>query len=86
VPDPYRNELETLRAENERLRRELADRRVSRPRLALGLAAVDVGLVVALRPWLNGTSDAGFWGSLAVVTLVALAAGGAAVGRRRSSV
>jgi len=68
--------------ENERLRAELAKRRVSHPILALMLAALDLGLVVVLRPWLNGASDGHFWAALAAVALLGLAAAAAALGRR----
>jgi hypothetical protein len=83
VDGPYRNEIDSLRAENERLRAELSKTRVSRPILAITLAALDLGLAEALRPWLNGPSDAGFWAALGAVALLALVAAGAAVGRRR---
>jgi hypothetical protein len=86
VEDPYRSELASLRAENERLRLELMKRRVTRPVLALVLAVLDLGLVVVLRPWLNGPSDGGFWAALAVVALLALSAVAAALGRRRIAV
>jgi hypothetical protein len=83
VSAPYRNELDSLRAENERLRGELAKKRVSHPILALMLAGLDVALVVVLRPWLNGTSDGHFWAALTSVGLLGLAAAAAALGRRQ---
>jgi len=83
VPPPYRDENESLRCENERLRIELAKKRVPRPGVALVLGALDVVLVVVLRPWLNGTSDARFWAALGFIAAVGLLAVGAAVGRRR---
>jgi hypothetical protein len=82
VDEPYRSELESLRADNERLRIELAKRRVNKPVLALVLAVLDLAMVVVLRPWLNGPSDGGFWAALSVVVAVALGAVGAALGRR----
>jgi hypothetical protein len=82
VVAPYRDELESLRRENERLRAELARRPVSRPRLAALLVALDAVLVVALRPWLNGTSEVHFWTALSSVGLFGLAATAAAVGWR----
>jgi hypothetical protein len=80
---PYRDEIASLRAENERLRVELAKRRVSHPILALLLAGLDLVLVVMLRPWLNGTSDGHFWAALASVGLLGSLAAAAALGRRR---
>jgi hypothetical protein len=82
VAAPYRDELESLRRENERLRRELSSRRSSRPRLALLIVALDVALVLVLRPWLNGTNDRNFWTALFSVGLLGLAASLFAVGRR----
>ena len=80
---PYRNETDTLRAENERLRAELAKRREPRFVLALAVAALDLALVVVLRPWLNGPSDGGFWAALGAVAVLAVVAAAFAVGRRR---
>jgi hypothetical protein len=79
---PYRDELDTLRAENDRLRLELSKRRSYFPRLALLLAAFDVALCLLLRPWLNGKSDARFWMSLGTLGLVAVLAIAAAIGRK----
>jgi len=84
VDEPYRSEVESLRAENERLKLELAKRRVAQPVLALVLAVLDPALVIVLRPWLNGPSDAGFWAAVGAIGLVALAAVAAALGRRRA--
>ena len=78
---PYRNELESLRAENQRLRAELERRRRSRPLLAVALASLDVGAIVFLRPWLNDSSDTSFWGAFLVILLLAIAATAAALGR-----
>jgi hypothetical protein len=80
---PYRDENESLRAENERLRRELAKRRIAHGRLALLLVVIDFVAVLALRPWLNGPSDAKFWSALAVVVGVAIAAAASAAGFRQ---
>jgi hypothetical protein len=84
--DPYRDETSSLRAENERLRDELATRRAtrSRPWLAIGTAAADVLAYVLVRPWLNGGTDAGFYGALAILVALALAALGFALGFPRT--
>jgi hypothetical protein len=71
--DPYRDENETLRAENARLRARLLSRRGGRGR-TLSLLALDFVAIIFLRPWLNGASDAKFWGGVAVVAGIALAA------------
>jgi hypothetical protein len=84
LASPYRDELETLRAENARLRRELAARRESRPLLALGLVALDVVAVLLVRPWLNGAADFPFWTSLGVVVGIAVAAAASAMGYKRA--
>jgi hypothetical protein len=86
VEEPYRSEVESLRAENERLKLELAKKRVSRPVLALVLAAMNPALVVVLRPWLNGPSDGGFWLAVGAIGFLALAAAAAAFGRRRVAI
>jgi hypothetical protein len=83
VEGPYRSEIDGLRAENDRLKAELGRQRVPRPLLGLAIAALDLGLVVALRPWLNGPSDGAFWAALGAVGLLGLGAVGAAVGLRR---
>ncbi len=84
MTSPFRDELATLRAENERLRADLARSRPPRPWLAVALVSADVGAAMALRPWLNGPSDGQFWGALALLGAITLAAGVAAVGYRRS--
>jgi hypothetical protein len=71
---PYRDENETLRAENARLRQRLAKRRGARRGLVFFLLALDFVAIVVLRPWLNGASDAKFWGGLAIVVGIAIAA------------
>jgi hypothetical protein len=85
VPGPYRDETESLRAEVARLRAELGARRVTQGKLALLLVAVDFVAIIALRPWLNGTSDLKLWTGLGVVIGVAIAALAAARGFRRKS-
>lgn len=67
---PYRDEKETLRAENERLKAQLAERRARRvPRAAIALAVLAIGAFVLLQPWLNG-SDARFWSALGIVAVL----------------
>lgn len=86
VTSPFRDEIETLRRENERLHAELARARTPRlPRLgaSAALLAVDAVVAMALRPWLNAGSDAGFWGALAILGAITLAAALAAVGYKR---
>jgi hypothetical protein len=86
VTSPFRDELETLRHENQRLHAELARARTPRvPRLATSLALLGVDVVAAmmLRPWLNGGDDARFWGALSVLGVITLAAALAAVGYKR---
>jgi hypothetical protein len=84
--DPYRDETSSLRAENERLRDELTTRRAmrSRPVLAVSTAAADVIAYVFLRPWLNGGTDAGFYGALAILAALAIAAAAFALGFPRT--
>ena len=84
MPDPYRDENESLRAENARLRAQLGSHRVTQGKLALLLVVVDFVAIVALRPWLNGTSDLKFWSSLLIVVGVAIAAVASARGFRRN--
>lgn len=73
MTSPYRDENESLRAEVQRLRAQLAGRK-SRLWLGLALVAADFAAVMALRPWLNGASDARFWSALAVVVVLAVSA------------
>ena len=79
---PYRDETESLRAEVARLQKELARRRTTHGWLALLLAAVDFMAIVALRPWLNGASDARFWVGAVVVLGIGAAALASALGWR----
>jgi len=86
VTSPFRDEIETLRRENARLHAELA--RARAPRLpgvgrSLSLLAADVVAAMLLRPWLNASSDARFWGAIAILGAITLAAALAAVGYKR---
>lgn len=70
----YRDEKESLRAENERLRTELAGQRRRRPPwIAIALALSDVVAFFVLHPWLNG-SDVRFWAAIAILAVLAIAA------------
>ena len=53
--------------------------------LALLLVVVDFVAIIALRPWLNGSSDVKLWTGLMIVVGVALAAVASAHGFRRKS-
>ncbi len=68
---PYRNENESLRAENERLRGELGSRARVRILPAAALVILDGVAFVFLRPWLNEGSDAKFWSAIAVLVVIA---------------
>ena len=46
------------------------------------LVALDVVLVVVLRPWLNGANDSRFWTAVSAVAGLGLAAAAMAIGRR----
>jgi hypothetical protein len=83
MESPFRDEVETLRRENARLRADLAASR--RPRAGLGLAVAAIGAVAAqlLRPWLNGSSDVRFWGAAAILVSITLAAAWATVGYKQ---
>ncbi len=83
MTSPFRDELETLRRDNERLRAELSRTRRSRPVVAFTLAGADVVAAMMLRPWLNAGSDGRFWGALAILGAITLTAGWAAVGYKR---
>jgi hypothetical protein len=70
----YRDEKESLRAENERLRSQLEERRKRRPPwIAIVLALCAVVAFFFLQPWLNG-NDARFWGALAIIAVLAIGA------------
>jgi fermentation-respiration switch protein FrsA (DUF1100 family) len=84
MSSPYRDELESLRAENARLRAELARRGQSRPRVAVALVALDVASMFLLRPWLNGSDDLRFWAGLGIVLALGIAAAASALGYKRS--
>ncbi len=83
MTSPYRDETASLRAEVARLRRELAKGRKASGGLAFLLVAIDFLAIMALRPWLNGASDAKFWLSTTVAFGIALAAIVSAVGIKR---
>lgn len=74
MPAPYRNENESLRAENERLKGELGLRSRTRVLPAIALVAVDGAAFIFLRPWLNEGSDAKFWSAIAILVVIAAAA------------
>ena len=59
--------------------------RVTQGWLAVLLVVVDFVAIVALRPWLNGTSDVKLWTGLLIVVGVAIAALATARGFRRKS-
>jgi hypothetical protein len=82
VGAPYRDELESLRRENERLRAALWKRGSTYPKLALILVALDVVLAVVLRPWLNGANDSRFWTAVSALAGLGLTAAALAIGRR----
>lgn len=82
---PYRDENESLRAEVARLRADIGSRRVTQGKLALLLVVVEFAAIVALRPWLNGTSNLKLWSGLMIVVGVAIAAVASARGFRRKS-
>ncbi len=82
MPAPYRDETETLRAENARLRAALAKHRRGGRGVAVALVALDFVAIEVLRPWLNGGSDLAFWGGAAVVVGLAVSAVWSAVGAR----
>ena len=88
MSSPFRDEVETLRRENEALRAQLSHitgqrSRAPRAGVAFGLLAADVVAAELLRPWLNAASDATFWGALGLLGAITFAAGWAAVGYKR---
>lgn len=67
----YRDEKESLRAENERLRSALGKGPRRRPWVAVALGVCTVVAMFLLQPWLNG-ADARFWGAVAILGVLAL--------------
>lgn len=67
----YRDEKESLRAENERLRASLGQGNRRRPWVAVVLGVCTIVAMVLLQPWLNG-ADARFWGAVAILGVLAL--------------
>jgi hypothetical protein len=51
--------------------------------MALALVAIDFLAIVALRPWLNGRSDAQFWLGAVIVVGIGVAAAASALGFRK---
>jgi len=84
VSSPYRDELESLRAENERLRAQLASRRQSHGWLAGILVALEIVALMVLMPWLNAANDAKFATAALILVAIAVAAALSAFGTRRS--
>ena len=83
MPAPYRDENDTLRAENARLRAKLGKRSGASRSVTASLLVLLFGAIVLLRPWLNGESDAKFWGAFAILGGIAgVAALSALFGRR----
>lgn len=82
---PYRNENDSLRAENERLRGELGSRARTRVLPAVALVVVDAIAFIFLRPWLNEGSDAKFWSAIALLVVIAVAAIACAFGFKSRS-
>jgi hypothetical protein len=67
----YRDEKESLRAENERLKEKLAERRRRGvPWVAVVLALTAVGAFFLMQSWLNG-SDIRFWAALGILLVLA---------------
>lgn len=81
---PYRDELESLRAENERLRAQLASRRRSHGWLAALLVVAEIGALLLLMPWLNAANDAKFATAALILVGIGIAAAVSAFGTRRS--
>jgi hypothetical protein len=74
---PYRDDRESLIAENASLRRELARLRRRRAWPALASLATYLLILTELRDWLNGTDPVRYW--LAILSLV-IALGASATG------
>jgi len=81
---PYRDELESLRAENARLRAALTARRRAHAGMTVFLVLAELGALVLLLPWLNAPSDARFWGATAILVVLGIAATLSTFGYRRS--
>ena len=71
MPAPYRDENDTLRAENARLRAKLSKRSGASRSATAALLVLLFGAIVFLRPWLNGESDGKFWGAVAILAGIA---------------
>jgi hypothetical protein len=70
----YRDEKESLRGENERLKRKLEGQRKRRPPwAAIALALAAIGAFFFLQSWLNG-SDVRFWGAIGIIAVLAVGA------------
>jgi len=78
--DPYRDELASLRAENQRLRELLLRGHRRSKYRAVAAAVVGIGAIFALnvdRTLLNAPSDGRFWLGAAVALAIVLGAGAA---------
>jgi hypothetical protein len=82
VTSPFRDEVETLRRENEHLRAQLAGVRSGRPAFGFSLLLAAIGAALLMRPWLNGGDDWHFWGALSLLGLIIAAASWVAVGHK----
>ncbi len=70
----YRDEKDSLRAENERLKSKLEGQRKRRaPWAAIALAVAAIAAFFLLQSWLNG-SDARFWEAIAIIAVFAAGA------------
>ncbi|HWL89710.1 MAG TPA: hypothetical protein VNO21_28095 [Polyangiaceae bacterium] len=81
---PYRNETESLRVENERLRVALRARRRGHVGVTLALVFLSLVALFVLQPWLNAASDVRFWGAVAILVTLGIAAALSAFGYRRA--
>ncbi len=77
---PYRDEVASLRAENERLRAALRARRRTRLGVTALLVLLTLAALFVLQPWLNAASDARFWGAVGILVGLAIAAALSAFG------